>query len=390
MAGGSARRWSRVLRNLGFLLFPLLRSVWIAGSRPEHFEKVFPEVDRILQEHPGVPLVLTGPEPSVARWLKAHYPTDFHVPVPAPGGAGRFLRVLQPLVTIVLGAEENPRLGHLVRRLRRRGATVLASSADPATVAAAVREALSRVPPGIGRDSYQKPNVLMRFTSFPVVRALTWLLPYREFRTWDELAERLGRPRTIICLGNGPSSREATLALDASTCLLRVNWSWRRESHQPTPHVVFVADTRLPREDVPAVLGFRTRREVAYCLWRQLARRYFRRFEVFALDQLPSALHERPWPARPTSGIVMLAAAVALEPERLVIAGIDLYLHPDGRYPNDHVGLNAYSRVHDRAVEVAMIRHLLGSYRGDVQILGPILADALDRTVSRPPLASLP
>src|SRR4029079_17608285 len=37
----------------------------------------------------------------------------------------------------------------------------------------------------------------------------------------------------------------------------------------------------------------------------------------------------------PTNGARMIAAAAALQPKRLAIAGMDLYQHPGGRYPGD-------------------------------------------------------
>jgi hypothetical protein len=72
----------------------------------------------------------------------------------------------------------------------------------------------------------------------------------------------------------------------------------------------------------------------------------------------------------------MLAAAVALSPQRLVIAGIDLFQHPDGSYPWAASGPNASSPGHSRETELEFILGLLSQYEGEVMIVGDILARA--------------
>jgi hypothetical protein len=74
----------------------------------------------------------------------------------------------------------------------------------------------------------------------------------------------------------------------------------------------------------------------------------------------------------------MIAAAAALNPARLIIAGVDLYQHPEGRYPGDLLGANAYARAHTRATDLDIIRTALAQYRGEVTILGDALRTALE------------
>jgi hypothetical protein len=73
----------------------------------------------------------------------------------------------------------------------------------------------------------------------------------------------------------------------------------------------------------------------------------------------------------------MVAAAAALRPKRLTIAGIDLFRHPEGRYPGDARSLNEYSRVHTRDVDVAIIDLALRDYPGELVIFGDTLRQAL-------------
>src|SRR3546814_17637294 len=69
----------------------------------------------------------------------------------------------------------------------------------------------------------------------------------------------------------------------------------------------------------------------------------------------------------------MLAAAVALQPRHLVVAGVDLFNHPAGAYPGDAVTPNAYTAAHAPGTELALILEALRLYEGDLTILSPAL-----------------
>ena len=78
----------------------------------------------------------------------------------------------------------------------------------------------------------------------------------------------------------------------------------------------------------------------------------------------------------PTNGAVKLATAVALQPKRLIVAGMDLFQHPEGSYPGDSTTPNAYTVLHDRQTELAFIlSHFerLEQSGGEVVILGEVL-----------------
>ena len=73
----------------------------------------------------------------------------------------------------------------------------------------------------------------------------------------------------------------------------------------------------------------------------------------------------------------MVAAAVLLRPSRLIIAGIDLYRHPDGKYPGAADEPNRYDDIHHRDVDLAFIRTALDQFGGDATILSEQLRSAL-------------
>ncbi len=66
----------------------------------------------------------------------------------------------------------------------------------------------------------------------------------------------------------------------------------------------------------------------------------------------------------PTNGALMIAVAVALTPARLVISGIDLYSHPQGKYPGVADDPQGYDAAHSRETDIACIRDALWRHKG--------------------------
>ena len=75
----------------------------------------------------------------------------------------------------------------------------------------------------------------------------------------------------------------------------------------------------------------------------------------------------------------MIATAAALQPKRLVIAGVDLFQHPSGAYPGDAATPNDYLLMHDRETELAVLDEALRRFRGEVTVLSDPLARGLGR-----------
>ena len=57
----------------------------------------------------------------------------------------------------------------------------------------------------------------------------------------------------------------------------------------------------------------------------------------------------------------MVVVAAALQPKRLVIAGLDLYRHPEGRYPGA-TAIDGYARGHSAACDLAVIAEALDGF----------------------------
>lgn len=234
------------------------------------------------------------------------------------------------------------------------------------------------------------PSATETFTPIAatVARVALRLMGAPRFETADALREALGRPAAILCLGNGPSSRDARVGDHHGAALFRVNWIWRGEKAFNRPRMVFTADPDVPPEGLDAILGFPDSDSGSIILARHLlARRMPRAGYVFA-DHFAPPLIATAEPLRPTNGAMMIATAAALHPKKLIIGGIDLYRHPLGRYP-ENAAMDGYARGHSAACDLAFIGRALSDFAGEIEHLNPDLQAALasvsDRVPAFPP-----
>tara|TARA_R110002020_G_scaffold136630_4_gene304584 strand:+ start:1239 stop:1820 length:582 start_codon:yes stop_codon:yes gene_type:complete len=125
--------------------------------------------------------------------------------------------------------------------------------------------------------------------------------------------------------------------------LFRVNWIWVLRPWLTAPDMVFTADPDL--DDLPRqpVIAFPTR-----------------------------ATGE----PIPISGALMGALAAALRPARLVISGIDLYLHPQGKYPGGADNPEGYTDQHSAQTDLDLIGRAIAGYNGRLIILSDNLLNA--------------
>ena len=200
----------------------------------------------------------------------------------------------------------------------------------------------------------------------------------RRFETLDALRQRLDRPDTIACLGSGPSSEDPRLLDLPFDRLFRAKWRWLDRGFLDNPDIVLEAGVRPVRANPGTIIGFRSTRLAR----RNLVGRYplgvfSRVVEYFILEELPLTLNDRSGDFVPTTGALMLDLAVALRAKRLIVAGFDLFMHPDGAYPGDSTTPNDYGFVHEREFEIDCIARVLKSFDGEVVVIGDILRERL-------------
>lgn len=319
------------------LALPLRRpSVLVVGTAAELAE-LHPALDRVLAAHPGYRLVLAVPPDEVAG-MRRRYPHELVLAQPHAPLAGLWRRCLG-----------------IARTLDAGGQPAEAAFAD-------------------------LPDVPRPSAGSPVGARLVAWLAGGPVGSMAELKARLGAPRSIVCLGNGPSSEDARLAAYAEgAALLRVNWVWRQREHLAAPDVVFTVDPDLPDRDRAPVLLFPTAAIGRPILLRHALRGCPPRAGYGFLDQLTPPVADLSGRHIPTNGALMVAVAAALAPQRLVIAGIDLYRHPDGRYPGDADAVDGYTREHRQDLDLAVIRAALDTFAGEAIILSDNLRAALGR-----------
>jgi 3-deoxy-D-manno-octulosonic-acid transferase len=237
-----------------------------------------------------------------------------------------------------------------------------------------------------GQRTWRAKPMRERFGESALWRKVASFCMQGRIDDWGTLNNRLGHPRTILCLGNGPSSELPQLREIKHDCLMRVNWRWKERGFLAEPEVVFVGDVATLHKLSPCIFGFWSIRQELGWLLRHLLVRGPGTIEYFTMERISSLIRDQDWHARPTNGALMIVAAAALQPERLIIAGMDLFLHADGKYPGDLRSPNEYARVHSRNVDLKIMQTALKEYQGKLVIL----SEALRQSLAEMNIPSLP
>jgi len=249
------------------------------------------------------------------------------------------------------------------------------------TATRALEQLASSIPPPPPENAHQQGwRIKTRLDRFADTRAGVMVAQARSgkrIEDWDQLRRRLKNPIHIMCLGNGPSSEDTQLSSIHYDALFRVNWRWIQRGYLARPDIVFVGDPKTVHHISDPIMAFGTMDWEQTMLLRHLLSGRLRSPEFFTLERMPGMHHHKNWWARPSNGAIMIAAAVALVPKRITIAGIDLFQHPDGRYPGDVRSTNDYAQVHHRNVDLEVIQAALREFKGEVRVIGDILNQAI-------------
>lgn len=386
-------------------------SVWVHGETTAQFAGALCFLREIMRERPHVRLVLTSADPATVADLRRSFPDDFGGAAPWNGGGSvrrffarvnpRILVLLDdgrslgpraveeaiaralPLVVVAPGARTE-RVAHVERALRasgKRGRRVLladSSTAAALRAATSLRDLLPQSPavPRV-RQAWRVPSVRDRVGQSRAWAAAATLLSGRRIDDAEVLRVRLGRPRSVLVLGNGPSSEDPRLTEMAYDCVIRVNWRWQKRGLLVAPQVVFAGDPGTMTRVDGAIFGFWNAGLERAMLLRRLATRGPRPVEFVTMERMSPVIRDIEWPARPTNGALAVLLASLLAPERLVIAGIDLFRHPDGRYPGDVLARNDYSHVHEMETDLGIMEYALRDFGGEPVVLSDILRDEL-------------
>ena len=426
-------------------LAPGTPHIWVHAATPALFDRERPLLEELRARHPRYRLLLTARGAETRRWLRRAFPEET-VQAPPHGSAWHVRRAfgrLRPHALLFL--EQPDDLGRTVfERARwwrfpvillggdavdlgrtdrggldavdhflvpdeRAAAALRARGVGPARIEIAGGGPVDSAASAAGSVPDRRLALLLPLLRLDWIGlgtpqpqgGLGWLhralaskpgraalhVGARRIDTLEALRATLSPCETILCLGNGPSSEDPAVSSVAFDCLFRVNCSWSNRGQLVRPHVVFLGDARCLRQLEDCVFAFRTIEEERRLLTDRLLHAHLRGLRFLTVERLPISLNERRWPARPTNGAVMVAMAAALEPKRLVIAGMDLFQHPAGAYPGDPATPNDYLLMHDRETEVAILDDALRRFPGEVTLLSDPLARCLEMRRAGPSAA---
>jgi hypothetical protein len=343
-------RFADELTRFGLAFSPDDRPAVVLAGMSDEIGRLYPLVDAVLRSRLEYRLVLAPPPREVAA-LRQRYPHEIIAPLPRTANSGMWQRRLGAKVVICRPAT-----------IKLAANSTFLDSTTPSLSGALVAMLPQLDPPNNSRAT---SAFLVDFFAGPPLRSL------------ESLKARLGRPDTILWLGNGPSSEDSSLGAYSGAALFRVNWNWRGRNWMTAPDVVFTADADLPALARRPVIIFR-RAAVGLPILRRHTLCFRPPTAGYAfLDTVDPPVTDLSQNQIATNGALMIAVAAALEPARLVIAGVDLYRHAAGRYPGDRRATGGYSREHNLEIDLALIASALDGFSGEVVNLSDNLRAAL-------------
>ncbi len=415
-------------QSLGFVPRRKGKSVLVSATSRDAFTRVEPILAELSRRNPRLNIYRVCPSPTVRSQLAADGSAADILAAPARFGPWMRLYLARSRAQLLLQVDEPDKadvqlIGHAVARdiavaavqfpgrpdrptedtrldgwrslvdrfitfdeagaetLYRRGVEpekVLRFGAPDDKAIAAVVDALhpliavKRLPPGLAgtNDRGQRGWVAAILSSSLLSPLICWKYP--SISTLDDLKSELGQPETIMCLGNGPSSEDPRLQDLSYDALFRVNHLWQPRGLLMEPHVVFTGlRATIKAVRAPIVFVFQTCEEEQKLMLKCLP---MPRRIVFATAERLGVMDFGSFGFfTPTNGAVMLATAVALQPKRLIVAGMDLFQHPAGSYPGNSETPNAYTVLHDRETELRSILAAFDGYKGELVILSEVL-----------------
>lgn len=377
---------------------PRERTLWVIGNTVADFEHARPVLEKLADGNVRLEIMLSTAKPGIAGKVRQTFPAYGHATLPHrnPFSISRFLSNGNIRTVLLLGTPARA-TRRLLSGIARRAiplvchgsddnADALADAPDAAfTDADKPEDIAAHIQAMMGRDLKEKReerSALIKTCQRLIARARMpghdgWLTRrIHEFQTPRALNQALGNPDTIMCLGNGPSSEDPRLAGLAHDALFRVNHIWTHRGMLTQADVVFTGGKPTMRAVRTAIIGVQNDAAAARLIATRLFAPSLRPIRFVNVTILNHRLNGFDWgPHRPTNGAAMLAAAISLQPKKLIVAGIDLFQHPGGAYPGDAATPNEFSPAHALDAELDFLLELFDSYRGELVIVSDVLGE---------------
>jgi len=404
----------------GFPRREVERTLLIVGDSKAGFLKIKPLIKDLVKRYVRLNIILTTKDIGLITWLKQIYPDHRALPLPHdnPFSISSFLTRGNIRTAVIIDKVPATCTG-LVNGLNKRSIALthlktLENSQKPlppeyekacevlvelvetevkptgakhrqltATQASdMLREMLGRDLKLKREQNSQLPDISYKFLKMSKHITHRHLVNWRllSYPGLEELTTALNHPDTIMCLGNGPSSEDKRLSKMTYDKLFRVNHSWRDRRLFQRPDVVFTGSKRSMRAVGDVIFGLQTENAERRLVATRFFSLYLKPTKFFNVSAISPRLIQFDWGnLRPTNGASMLAAAVALQPKKLIVAGMDLFQHPEGSYPGDTSTPNEFSPAHSLDAELRFLRELFDTYQGELVIISDILRDRLSQ-----------
>ena len=352
-------------------------AVLILAPASGDLENAAPLIDRLLKGAWRLSVVIvtdTGSPAVAARFPEAVIRTPR---LPFRRLAFAVLAALRVRSVLLLAPEQAGRLtAALAQGAERRGVPVFRESlsdSDDLTSEASVADLSQAVAAAVGAERRPAFGIdrLAALFSGPAARRL--LFPWlTRLESIEKLSRTLGRPASILCLGNGPSGRRPELAALDQDALFRVNHDWRADGMLEQPDMVFAGVKRSLRKLGPRLIGVATARKAEALIACRGFEPWHGPATYAVVDEIAGpVIPPVDGPLRPTTGAYMLATAVALRPKRLMVAGMDMFSHAQGAYAGGGADTNAYTPSHSFDTDAAFIGNCLKHYEGTLISFSP-------------------
>lgn len=354
-------------------------SVLVISSDRAAFAKAAEFAKRIEESNARTGVIFSSPDEPTAAWLANEYP---YRTVPLPFDAEPFVTLFlsnrHVRAALVAGNEETVPAA-LARAMGKRAVPV--KFVDAVTEDEALADELLGM---AGRERAWDERKDMKLRHFLGNRLLATMEDEKKRQRLEgkitrydsaaKLAGKLGNPKTILCLGNGPSSEDPRLKQERYDVLFRANHTWLGRADFNEPALVFTGLRSAMRKLKGTVIGVAAEAGEKMLLAQRGLFPFTGPLDYFVFEKLKGVPELPGHPTkRPTSGAFLLAVAVALKPEKLIIAGMDMFKHDDGAFPGKSGEPNGYTPAHGYDHDLACILASLEDYKGELVIFSEAL-----------------
>ncbi|MGI9484024.1 MAG: hypothetical protein ACR2OR_16875 [Hyphomicrobiales bacterium] len=358
--------------------------ILVIGQGRDDFAHAAELASRIEKQNSRTGVIFSSPDTSTVAWLAGNYPGKVaSLPFNGEPFSTLFLSNRHVRAALIIGSEETVP-GSLAGAIRKRAVPVKVVKTLEGN-----EELSGEMLEMAGRERSWDERRDMKLRHFLGDKLLAAMEnPKRRQRLagkitrYDsacELAVKLGNPQTILCLGNGPSSKDPRLKSETYDAVLRANHTWLGQSDFTNLALVFTGLRSAMRKLKGPVIGVASEASEKMLLAQRGIYHATGPLDYFVFEKLTGVCEFPADPVkRPTSGAYLLAAAVAMQPGKLVIAGMDMFAESESVGAGPSGAQNGYTPAHGFDYDLKCILAALEEFNGELDIVSEALSKEWD------------